>query len=375
MTRYLLRRCATGPWAALGFLGLSVSAGLGLAQKPQGSANAPLLVAQVSAPATLPGMGKELQRAVLSALKEASVAAQAAKTDADTALSARLEELGAGRFRLSLSYRGASTQSVGDLEHLDDLVYAVVAELRPKLAPEPTPIPPAVPVVSSLVKREPSPLKRDATAKVATTPITTTPITTPPVTTKPTTTTTPTTTTPTTTTPPTLPLTTLPPPTLVPSTTVATGNDSEHKPRQRPRVAVGVMGEPLASLPPGYYGLGVVGQQAMMSFLAQRLQVPVVATRLYSLVGGFEALEQSLRASARHTLMARLDSLTISSGVLTGRVHLVLLQDGKLLYDRSVALPPTVPGTAEPTSATFGRAVSAALELLTSELSGRLALQ
>ena len=369
MTRYLLRRCATGPWAALGFLGLSVSAGLGLAQKPQGSANAPLLVAQVSAPATLPGMGKELQRAVLSALKEASVAAQAAKTDADPALSARLEELGAGRFRLSLSYRGASTQSVGDLEHLDDLVYAVVAELRPKLAPEPTPIPPAVPVVSSLVKREPSPVKRDATAKVATTPVTTPPVTPPPTTTKPTTTP------PTTTPPPTLPLTTLPPPTPVPSTTVSTGNESEHKPRQRPRVAVGVMGEPLASLPPGYYGLGVVGQQAMMSFLAQRLQVPVVATRLYSLVGGFEALEQSLRASARHTLMARLDSLTISSGVLTGRVHLVLLQDGKLLYDRSVALPPTVPGTAEPTSATFGRAVSAALELLTSELSGRLALQ
>ena len=173
MTRYLLRRCASGPYAALCSLGLSVSAGLGLAQKPQGSASPPLLVAQVSAPATLPGMGKELQRAVLSALKEASVAAQAAKTDADPALAARLEELGAGRFRLSLSYRGASTQSVGDLEHLDDLVYAVVAELRPKLTAEPTPIPPAVPVVSSPVKREPSPVKRDAPAKVATTPATT----------------------------------------------------------------------------------------------------------------------------------------------------------------------------------------------------------
>ena len=132
------------------------------------------------------------------------------------------------------------------------------------------------------------------------------------------------------------------------------------------------MGEPQGTLPPGYYGLGLAGQQALLSFLQQRLQVPAVATRLYSLVGGFEALEQSLRVSARHTLMARLDALTVNAGMINGRIHLVLLQDGKLLYDRSVALPPTVVTSGETPATAFGRAVSAAVESLSSDLSTRL---
>ena len=109
-----------------------------------------------------------------------------------------------------------------------------------------------------------------------------------------------------------------------------------------------------------------------MSFLQQRLAVPVVATRLYSLVGGFEALEQSLRVSAHHTLMARLDALAVTGGVLSGRIHLVLLQDGKLLYDRSVALPPMVTSATDTPSVLFGRAMTAALETLSGELSSRL---
>jgi hypothetical protein len=90
-------------------------------------------VAPVTAPLSLPGIGKELQRAMLVALKEANISAQPGKADGEGSLGAKLEEVGSGRLRLSLSYRGASSHAVGDLEHLDDLVYAVVAELRPKL--------------------------------------------------------------------------------------------------------------------------------------------------------------------------------------------------------------------------------------------------
>ena len=110
----------------------------------------------------------------------------------------------------------------------------------------------------------------------------------------------------------------------------------------------------------------------MMSFLQQRLAVPVTATRLYSLVGGYEALEQSLRAGAHHTLMARLDALTVQNGVLSGRIHFVLLQDGKLLYDRSVPLLPTVSSASESPSALFSRALLATLDTLLAELSSRL---
>ncbi len=362
-------------------------------------------VLPVSAPGTLPGLGKELQRALVAALKEANLDAQAGKTDADGNVSARLEELGSGRCRLTLSYRSANSQSVGDLEHLDDLVYAVVAELRPKLlselSPPATPSPPGPSRLASL--QVPSPPVDSKPATILPTGASagskelklTSALLTSPAKSK-------------------LPVreaalvvpdsgrrqppaaetslpATLPPPSTVssspaatsssptgtatsptPSTSSPSNSETEQKPRSRPRVAVGVMGEPQGSLPPGYYGLGLAGQQALLGFLQHRLQVPAVATRLYSLVGGFEALEQSLRVSARHTLMARLDALSVHGGMLSGRVHLVLLQDGKLLYDRSVALPPTMVGSAEQPATAFARAVTAAVESLSSDLSTRL---
>jgi len=385
-----LRRCGLGLGAALGLLGLGGLPRASLSQKPlAGAAQKPgtsvspkpvvamaVLVAPVTAPATLPGMAKELQRALVAALKEASISAEPGRSDGEGALLAKLEELSAGRFRLTVTYRGASSHSVGDLEHLDDLIYAVVGELRPKLsaelpsvgsgrlatgpqpnseqskAPSPVPMPHSELARTVSSKREPSAAKPEpipakpepSAAKREPHPDML---------------------------PPPVPVS-LPAPTPVAPTPSVVASP-EPKPRARPRVAVGVMGEPMSALPPGYYGLGVVGQQAIMGFLQQRLQVPAVATRLYSLVGGFEALEQSLRASARHTLMARLDAVSLISGVLSGRLHLVLLQDGKLLYDRSIALPPTVPGPAEPPATTFGRAVTAALETLSPELTTRLA--
>lgn len=323
---------------------------------------------------------------MLQALKEASVSAQPAKTDSEGTLWAKLEEVGAGRLKLSLTYRGAgrttSADAMGDLEHLDDLVYSVVAELRPRLLSSidslpqrsllPSSLASAPPVqvklasLSGVSKRSELTLlgagpKLDAKpsirpeakveakveakpeAKVEAKPVSV----------------------------PTPPGTTLPPPPTVSSPT-PNPSPAEVAPKQRPRVAVGLLGEPMAALPAGYYGLSAVGQHAMMSFLQQRLAVPVTATRLYSLVGGYEALEQSLRAGAHHTLMARLDALTVQNGVLSGRIHFVLLQDGKLLYDRSVPLLPTVSSASESPSALFSRALLATLDTLLAELSSRL---
>jgi hypothetical protein len=348
------------------------------------------LLASVSAPASLPGIGKELGRAMLQALKEASVSAQPAKTDSEGTLWAKLEEVGAGRLKLSLTYRGAgrttSADAMGDLEHLDDLVYSVVAELRPRLLSSSDSLPQRSLLPSSLASAPPVQVKLaslsgvskrseltllgagpklDAKpsirpeakveakpeAKVEAKPEAK-------VEAKPGSV-------------PTPPGTTLPPPPTVSSPT-PNPSPAEVAPKQRPRVAVGLLGEPMAALPAGYYGLSAVGQHAMMSFLQQRLAVPVTATRLYSLVGGYEALEQSLRAGAHHTLMARLDALTVQNGVLSGRIHFVLLQDGKLLYDRSVPLLPTVSSASESPSALFSRALLATLDTLLAELSSRL---
>ena len=323
---------------------------------------------------------------MLQALKEASVSAQPAKTDSEGTLWAKLEEVGAGRLKLSLTYRGAgrttSADAMGDLEHLDDLVYSVVAELRPRLLSSSDSLPQRSLLPSSLASAPPVQVKlaslsgvskrseltllgagpkldakpsirpeakveakpeAKVEAKVEAKPGSV----------------------------PTPPGTTLPPPPTVSSPT-PNPSPAEVAPKQRPRVAVGLLGEPMAALPAGYYGLSAVGQHAMMSFLQQRLAVPVTATRLYSLVGGYEALEQSLRAGAHHTLMARLDALTVQNGVLSGRIHFVLLQDGKLLYDRSVPLLPTVSSASESPSALFSRALLATLDTLVAELSSRL---
>lgn len=362
------RRYVTGWAARLGLLGLSVWPWPGLAAGSQ----APLLLAPVSAPASLPGIGKELQRAMVQALHEANVSAQPATSDSESTLSAKLEEVGAGRLKLSLTHRSGAravrADAMGDLEHLDDLVYSVVAELRPRLlsSSDPSPVPQrsltspqlagAAPVAVKLAslsgvsrrselallgpKPEAKPeakgeAKPEAKPGGSPAPVGST----------------------------------LPPP---PTVTGPIPAPVDALPKQRPRVAVGLLGEPVAGLPTGYYGLGSIGQHALMSFLQQRLQVPVTATRLYSLVGGYEALEQSLRAGAHHTLMARLDALAVQNGVLSGRIHLVLLQDGKLLYDRSVQLIPTVSTAGEVPSSLFSRALSATLDTLLAELSTRL---
>ncbi|HRI53856.1 MAG TPA: hypothetical protein PLW65_27140, partial [Pseudomonadota bacterium] len=170
---------------------------------------------------------------------------------------------------------------------------------------------------------------------------------------------------------------------------------------RRPRVAVHLVGEPLGRVPPGFYGLGAVGQQTLMSYLQQRWRVPAVGSRLVGLTGGLAALDHSLRVGARHTLMARLDSLVLSAsptagggpgspggpvgggnpglagpagigGTLSGRLHVVLLLDGKLLLDRSITMPPTLVLSSETPAQAYSRILFAALDQVAGELYARL---
>lgn len=302
-------------------------------------------------PSGLSGMGQELRRALLAALRESGIAARSASSDSEATLAAHLEELSAQRFRLTLSHRGKSAQAVGDLEHLDDLVYAVVSELCPRLAVGATsggPGPIATKRPAETVGKPGSPPTTPTKAAASTAKTTETP-------TKAAASPVKTTETPT------------KPPDL-PTRPFAVAPTPEPERKLRPRVAVGIMGEPLGPLPPGFYGLGLSGQQAVLTFLQQRLQVPTVAIRVYGLVGGMEALDQSVRVGARHTVMTRLDAFAAVAGRLQGRIHLVLLRDGKLMYDRSVSLPPLAAHPSETPSQWFARAVLAALETIAPDL-------
>ena len=458
-------------------------------------------VAPFAAPAAMPALGEELARALFAALREANIPARLGKTDEGSAISGRLEEISQAQVRLHASYRGHSVQSVGDLEHLDDLVYAVFTQLRPRLqplaeagdsrtgaltrpdpgapgspaapvsAPGPT-TPPASPpaalavlnsksasadpaqavVEASLTTAPRSPSDRElkAAAKhpakelvaernkdqepahdkdhdkqasrsaarawgskdsVATDhgskdasssperagrsdtyalavprPSAATPA------------------------EPGSPAATpaarpSEPNSLPPGPENAAGtrnpplNASIASPRpapqpfafdpRRPRVAVHVVGEPLVRVPPGYYGLGTVGQQTLISYLQQRWRVPALGSRLVGLTSGLPALDQSLRLGARHTLMARLDSLTLTSspvvspglgsaaaagGTLSGRIHVVLLLDGKLLLDRSIMMPPTLILASETPAQAYSRILYAAMDSVASEFNARLVL-
>lgn len=155
---------------------------------------------------------------------------------------------------------------------------------------------------------------------------------------------------------------------------------------RRPRIAVHVVGEPLARIPAGYQGLGPVGQQSLISYLQQRLRLPAVASRLVGLTGGLSALDQSLRLGARHTLMVRLDSLVLAAspavgpsgpqpfagGTLSGRIHVVLLLDGKLLFDRSIMMPATLVLPQETPAQAYSRSLWATMDSVSGELAARL---
>ncbi len=383
-------------------------------------------IAPFSTPATMPALGEELARGLYAALRDANIPARLGKNDEGSAIVGRLEEISQAQVRLQASYRGHSVQSVGDLEHLDDLVYAVFTQLRPRLQAADTwsgaidPTSPTVPggalplspseVRTSVAKNlgKPStkevpgsdPLRLASVKEPLTRPSRSSQPSTRPAETLPK--------------PPaavlaqadkeqvaSTPAPLPPPPTVNPEPVVEprppapppvpSKNPSPPRPgpyafeSHRPRVAVHVVGEPVVRMPVGYSGFGVIGQQSLMGYLQQRLRIPAVASRLVGLTGGLMALDQSLRVGARHTLMVRLDGLTLAvspssgpmgnaypGGTLSGRIHIVLLLDGKLLLDRSVMLPPTLVLPSDTPAQAYSRSLVAAMDAVASDLSGRI---
>lgn len=442
--------------------------------------SAPIVFQPVQTPAALAGLGPELARALCQAAKEADIAAQPgpagpphgpSRPDADNTVVGKLEELVQSRVRLSLTFRGVTANSVGDLEHLDDLVYAVFAQLRPRLALLQGKDPSSEPTLPTPGSNEPVvlPASSPSTGPGSQPGVALASVRGPAATSLPPT-------------GPTRPgggsrtspsssskvvpaaasnkdpgrgparpsgeiaLATLPRPIGPPgpdktsdkpgdkspdkptekapdrapvntpdkspdkpgdrrtvpdggaSTSVAPGATTppptptppgpitppETRPIQRPRLVVGIVGEPVGGVPPGFYGMGAVGQQTVLSYMANRLRVPAVPGRMVGLVGGLEALGQSLRQGARHTFMVRIDSLNVGpahgtgpfgfsgGATLSGRVHIVLLLDGRPLLDRSFMLPPTQFPTTEPPASVYSRALAAALDAVSPELTARL---
>jgi len=350
----------------------------------------------VPAGLSLPAIGDELASAFIAVLREANLDARAnsapaygsSKGDADSMVAMRLEAAGGERVRLAATWRGTSVNAVGDLEHLDDLVYALFEQLRPRLLTEVAALTPtsAAPVAVNNAERPAAMAAASLPRKPGTAQGPVKPADKPVV--KP---------------------IALPLPPSGPSTKPAADAADSKKPADklppasppstpglpvpaaavpapsaepspavsRPRVAVHVVGEPSFSPPPALYGLGMAAQQILVQYLQMRLRATPVPSRLVGLVGGLEALTQSLRLGARHTLMARFDTLTDGYGaygarVLSGRLHLVLLLDSHPLLDRSLALPPTAYYPTEAPAVVLGRLLGGALDGVASELQARL---
>lgn len=383
-----------------------------------GGALALIYVAPFVVPASLPELGVELARAMHAALREANIPAQLGKGEVEHTVSGRLEEISSTRVRLHASFRGVTVQSVGDLEHLDDLVYAVFTQLRPRLltvndsgggalggsekalrhALTGAAVVVGGPSVKELSsKKGPDAARLDGRASDSAAAVE--------IKTKPT-----------------QPLPTKPDLAVSKSSVKgaeknpdkrtdtalshagagpdksksATGPAAPTEPAApaRPRLAVHVVGEPLVQVPTGFSGLGIVGQQSIVAHLQKRWDIAAVASRAVGLTNGLEALGQAMRVGAHHSLMVRLDALSVrpvSAGamaaapvamgaasyggayyVLTGRIHVVLLLDGKLLFDKSFALPATALSSTEAPSTAYSRALTVAIDYVATDLATSL---
>lgn len=393
----------------------AAKAGAPAAAASAAAAAAPVMIQPFSSPSSLPALGDELAQALVGVLKEAGIPAAIGKGDEPGALSGRVYEVGEDRIRLSVTGRGGNVQATADLEHLDDAVYAVFEQLQPRLAqkppesearagktatspPKPTRPPetadrrkPATPVPTTPTTVTVAPPSTPSTSTpkepLVTTPVPA-PVSEPPrplVVSKPpdlgtapllATPTTPTST-------PSTPSTTLPPPaTLPPPTTTLPPAPTPELRRPdpvglRPRLAVTIVGEPRSMVPLAFRGLGTVGQQALLQHLQQRLRIPAVPIRAVGLVGGIEAISYSRWAGARHTLMVRLDTLAegyygTAMRTLSGRVHFVLLLDGRPLLDRPMPLPSVAYYPTEAPALVLARALVGALDSLGPDLQARL---
>lgn len=378
--------------------------GAARARRPQ------VVIAGLAAPANFPGLGQELARSLRSVLSDAGVDARVAtpdgasgRSETEHALAGRIEDLGSGRLRLTLSWHGHNVQAMGDVEHLDDMAYAACEQLRPRLAmdaptleppapaePVAEPTLPASSVAVALVPKEakspaisPSPsseVRKRPTPRPAVGPATPASVAVVPAVatqsvkekakepeppSRPAA-------------PSPAPLASQPAPAVPPPAAPVESSPPPPQPAAlRPRIAVHIVGEPMAGLPPAFYGAGAIAQQTAMAYLQNRLRYPTVGSRLTGLVGGLDALSQSLRLGARHTLMARFDTLVDGFGsfgtrTVSGRLHIVLLLDGRPLLDRSLSIPPSAYYPTEPATQVIARIVTAALDAISGELAARL---
>lgn len=382
----------------------------------------PIYVGLIAAPSAFPGLGNEMARTVRSVLNEAGLDARlltvggavaSVRGETDSAMTGRIEEAGVGRLRLILQWRGHSAQALGDIEHLDDLAYAALETLRPRIVADAGSSGPAAGAAAQNVVQPPGPMVASAspegtgpaagasptkaqtgsaaaearkrpTARPGVVPASVsspaTPVapavavavatpgkdkTKPPETRQP---------------------ARLDPPAVTPPATNPPPSPTSDPPPSpvvteriipRPRIAVHVVGEPLSSLPPAFLGAGTAAQQTILAYLQNRLRYPAVGSRLTGLVGGLDALTQSLRLGARHTLMARFDTLVDGFGpfgarTISGRLHIVLLLDGRPLLDRSLSIPPSTYYPTEPAAQVIARIVTAALDAISGELLARL---
>ncbi len=349
----------------------------------------PVVVAPFLVPADLSALGPELAQAAVATLRQATVEARvglAKGADLSWSLNGKLEVLGEDRVRLAATCHGASAEAVGDVERVDELLREVIEKLRPGLASGPTtPAEPKKPVkqAQAPVKKDPIP-KGLPEAKIKTKPEIKTE-------TKPDTKadSKPEARPETKTDPKTEGKSEKPPGKDDTGLTPPLASDEPPRPVSPeqpapedtiPRVAVNVVGEPLVPPTSPLRGTGAPAQQALVGYLKRRLHVVGVPVPSVGLVDGREAAARSTAVRAHFTLMVRFDALNIlpsASGgfgllTLTGRIHVVLLRDGKLQIDRSFALPSTYFTQADPPGTIASRAVQAAMDSIHGELAAKL---
>ncbi|MCS6913049.1 MAG: hypothetical protein NZ890_07410 [Myxococcota bacterium] len=305
----------------------------------------PVQVAPFASPADLAALGPEIGRALGAQL--AGVRVEARQGESEVTVQGRVEVEAGHRVRLEANARGQKVQVHGDLEHLDDLVTALGAQLRPLLEAA-DPVRPGPPRPERTSSRRPGP-------RPAPQPLEGPPQERPPLDLAP---------------PQPSPEPTPPPPDLAPP---PPGRRAEEV-----RVAVHIVGEPAGQTPAGLYGMGLGAQQALVAHLA-RQRIQAIPVRAVGLIGGQDALAVSLAVGAHHTLMARFEALgvTISHGefgplVLSGRLHVVLLRDGRLRLERSYPLPPVPFSHADPAAAVGSRAVAPLLDIIAADIAARL---
>jgi hypothetical protein len=354
--------------------------------KPGPQQGQALVLPPFSAAQPLAPLGLELSRAVAAELARLRIDTLRESRDAkdrDARIEGQVTPTGGTGLLLRLSLRGATAEVPGDLEDLSGLAQKAALRIQSLLRDEPpgkqaapttpgkpatpdkdkdrppiavTPAPPVTPAPVPAPVKEPDHLPLPPPPDLAQPP--------PPPATEP----------------------PRPPPVTEPPRVDPPREKERDKERDRAqeevRVAVHIIGEPQMAFGRGaFYGVGLQGQQALLTFLRRRLHVQAVSSPLTGLVRGEEAREVSLRQGAPFTLMARFDSLHISSAgpgpgygqlSLTGRVHLVLLYQGIAILDRRAVLPPTPFSQTESPGSLVARALTTVMEGMADELSQRI---